>query len=785
MIALLSAVVAVPLSPRERRQQEVIVYESADAPGPLIVRMGEEPKPESSLSTDAFSIEAEEAMRQAEADIKAQTEAMKADTDKVKESEDEIKALYPSENDSVAAPEEQASSSQEEATSPEDATEATGVQAPAPESTAVQAPAPESTAVQAPAPESTAVQAPAPEAVAEQAPAPEAVAEQAPAPVPSPAASSAEDSQDAQEDEQATHADMVHGFTQQAESLTRDAEAAMTRDAEAIKDQMEAVKTAEAKAKEREDALTKGLDPLEQEGSEAAEREQENAQATQEEASAPEDEDAAPEEADAADAADATAAAPVPLGVQAPAPDPVAVAPENDAVQAPAPEPIAVAPDNNAEQAPAPESITSAEDLEKAQKEAEAALQDLTDGAQEKQRKLEEDQETLEKAEKKERKAAEKARIEAEKQEHDKMAKEVEEERKRAEEEKERALDEANDTAEAFKEDEERRAREAEEEVAAERKAEHDEEDAELGVGKKKRPAVERTGLASHWADANALSKLFLHGVPSNKAQKVGLNVHCFDDTENWGQRWMPDMGPNGKPKRKWWSTSIINVHQRSTFGRSGIILSPDQSNEMLCGYSADMGTMDRGCKIAKWRYMPGRLHDLMTASTNCECGYNEVLMDTQKYVDNLPRSVAAFVYGLRGNDAIEFNAGGIAGVYHAFLNFYNLTTADVPLLRVEYDVPFDRYAPDLFSNSSWGDGKVFTDMSDYAMKLWKLEQKHPVKEKPKWKGPGHAYREGARKFTFKQIEEVDRRLQRRLNAEKLDRAREDERLGGRPFDDL
>ena len=111
---------------------------------------------------------------------------------------------------------------------------------------------------------------PAPEAVAEQAPAPEAVPEQAPAPVPSPAASSAEDSQDAQEDEQATHADMVHGFTQQAESLTRDAEAAMTRDAEAIKDQMEAVKAAEAKAKEREDALTKGLDPLEQEGSEAS-----------------------------------------------------------------------------------------------------------------------------------------------------------------------------------------------------------------------------------------------------------------------------------------------------------------------------------------------------------------------------------------------------------------------------------------------------------------------------------------------------------------------------------
>ena len=38
---------------------------------------------------------------------------------------------------------------------------------------------------------------------------------------------------------------------------------------------------------------------------------------------------------------------------------------------------------------------------------------------------------------------------------------------------------------------------------------------------------------------------------------------------------------------------------------------------------------------------------------------------------------------------------------------------------------------------------------------------------------------------TFKEIEEVDRRLHRRLNAEKLARAREDERLGGRPFDDL
>ena len=41
------------------------------------------------------------------------------------------------------------------------------------------------------------------------------------------------------------------------------------------------------------------------------------------------------------------------------------------------------------------------------------------------------------------------------------------------------------------------------------------------------------------------------------------------------------------------------------------------------------------------------------------------------------------------------------------------------------------------------------------------------------------------RKEDALEIEEVDRRLHRRLNAEKLARAREDERLGGRPFDDL
>merc|ERR1740117_1078380 len=57
----------------------------------------------------------------------------------------------------------------------------------------------------------------------------------------------------------------------------------------------------------------------------------------------------------------------------------------------------------------------------------------------------------------------------------------------------------------------------------------------------------EPTGKASRYSSARKLTKLFLHGAPSNDLEKAGLIIHCFDDTENWGQKWMPSAMDRGQ----------------------------------------------------------------------------------------------------------------------------------------------------------------------------------------------------------------------------------------------
>ena len=382
----------------------------------------------------------------------------------------------------------------------------------------------------------------------------------------------------------------------------------------------------------------------------------------------------------------------------------------------------------------------------------------------------------------------------------------------------------------------------------------------------------EPTGKASRYSSARKLTKLFLHGAPSNDLEKAGLIIHCFDDTENWGQKWMPSAMDRGQilancahpprvlktspiaqlldkecdyvfdedaetkvasrmgmkrlrdaletvgvlendgntwdkaklvsqlikakranakavlaehraakrlnhrsdgnisdaklvPARGFWSTSVINYDVRTTFGRSGVILSADH-NEVQCAFPADMGTMDSGCNVSAMRM------DLAGAIQASRWGgYNEVLVSTEAYLDNLPRSLAAFVYGLRGSETEDVagdNAGETAGTYLAFLDFYNLTQADVPLLRVEYDVPFDTYAPDMYPNATTAPGAVFTDVShsahnlaaNYRRRLSKRESSR--REEPKlWLGEGHAFREGAQKLDKQHEQQIKRQMQK------------------------
>ena len=198
------------------------------------------------------------------------------------------------------------------------------------------------------------------------------------------------------------------------------------------------------------------------------------------------------------------------------------------------------------------------------------------------------------------------------------------------------------------------------------------------------------------------------------------------------------------------------------------------------------MGTMTKGCNVTAHRFTAGRLAQMMEISMFDGQGYNEVLVDTDVYMKNLPKScarrgssspgrigphtctcitphtkyhsrvlapllggaVAAFVIGLReGSSASEplSDTPLPASLYLRFLACYNLTESDVPLLRVDYVVPFDPYAPDDVTQDSTK--MVFKDVSHEARKLAQLErlQKKSRKHKPKpiWK-PGQDYRRGA-----------------------------------------
>ena len=724
---LLFAAAALPLAPRKRNDLPgPMVYGARDAPGPMIVDTHEVPLPLANLDDD-FVAAAEEASLAAAASIKEQTDAIKIEEAKVQESEKAFAAA-----------------------------------------------------------EST------------------AQAEEAPALGSGP----------------------IAGFVSQAQQKMRDDEAA-------IMEQRDEMKADADKVKESEVTVNSHAP----QGYDAAYVAKEKAAAAAAEATMRDDEATIKEQIDAMESGAVPGHAPTPLpyAVQAPAPEAVGVAPEPLSTQAP----VAVTPD-------------------------EVAADTDTDGADgdmsplESQRKLEDHEDELAKKEEERREAE----IEKVQQEADHMGELQQEAQQEVDKQEEHAAKQEEKTADKVKG---AKAYALEERVAAAKAAA---KEANNHAGDEE---VLPTGKASRFSSARKLSKLFLRGEPDDDPEKAGLIIHCFDDTENWGQKWMPSamrrdailssclhpprvlktspiaellgkecdyefdekeeiqmakrMGTRhlrdalvshgveekqgitwdkekliGKlikakraaakeakaerraakaagnlsddtttsdsslvPARSFWSTSVINYDVRSTFGRAGVILSPDH-NVVQCAYPADMGTMDSGCNVSAMRM------DLKGAVSGSQWGgYNEVLVSTETYLDNLPRSLAAFVFGLRGGDTEDVvgdSAGGTAHIYLEFLDFYNLTEADIPLLRVEYDVPLDAYAPDMFRNATTAPGAVFTDVSSMARGISakyrrRLSVKdHHRRDEPKlWLGEGHAFREGAQKLGKHQKQQIKRQM--------------------------
>ena len=209
--------------------------------------------------------------------------------------------------------------------------------------------------------------------------------------------------------------------------------------------------------------------------------------------------------------------------------------------------------------------------------------------------------------------------------------------------------------------------------------------------GKKPEPLVEPASHKYHkpeWSRED-LADLFKAGRPSNHLEHAGLMVHGFDGTElNERQRWLPCVTGFCKGAVKYWSTSIINQVHPATWGGSGIVFSPSRA-QVLCSHTCDFGSLTSGCAASApdgfngtaKPYPADHLKEMMQRSMyekGLMGAYNEVLLDMKDYVDNLPRSLAAFYYKETSDAHSQVSA---AHAYVSFLDAYNLTEDSIPLL--------------------------------------------------------------------------------------------------------
>merc|ERR1711865_1110668 len=214
------------------------------------------------------------------------------------------------------------------------------------------------------------------------------------------------------------------------------------------------------------------------------------------------------------------------------------------------------------------------------------------------------------------------------------------------------------------------------------------------------------------------------HGVPSNNLAETGLIIHSFDGTENFAQAgtwkgWFPCTSGFCENAAKWWSGSIINTDLRNSFGGAALIMSPSE-NALMCSYNSDAGTLTAGCANQGGGYFgPNETWGMMLGHMRRKgYGYNEVLIDMEVYVKNLPKSVAGIVYGLR-EGLLERDEARAHQVYVRMLDRYNLTEASFPLLKANYDPSSDEPIH----------GRAFIDMSAGARAF--LTRQKPLEENP------------------------------------------------------
>ena len=197
------------------------------------------------------------------------------------------------------------------------------------------------------------------------------------------------------------------------------------------------------------------------------------------------------------------------------------------------------------------------------------------------------------------------------------------------------------------------------------------------------------------WSSLQKLSDLYVSGAPSNNLTKVGLIFHGFDGTEKgWPteEMWHPCTEGWCQGATDHWSASVVSHQHKAVFSDAGILYAPDL-NTVMCSGIFDFGSLDAGCSTPVSDgilYPEDKLKDMLERSFSepaLEFAYNEVLIDTQQFVKNLPGSVGAFVFGMTGKGTQEDQMQATAA-YVNFLDTYKLTEADVPLLQLHHTGP-------------------------------------------------------------------------------------------------
>ena len=213
------------------------------------------------------------------------------------------------------------------------------------------------------------------------------------------------------------------------------------------------------------------------------------------------------------------------------------------------------------------------------------------------------------------------------------------------------------------------------------------------------------------------ISELFDEGRPDNALSRAGLTVHGFDGTMQGGGApsvsmlsgaayedrgalpWLPCKSGWCQNATQWLSTSIVSNSYRAGFSDGGMILNPI-TNKVLCSHYHDFDSLHGGCasdvntfglKLQhrlqhdnKKPFPADDLKGMLERSVEYKASYNEVLLDSVAYTSNLPHSVSAFYYGLLAESGSDESWSRVHAtqMYVSFLDFYNLTEDQVPLVQ-------------------------------------------------------------------------------------------------------